>query len=567
MLTELRISNFGVIEQLTIEFHPGFTVLTGETGAGKSLLIDALALLVGGRASADQIRAGADEAHLEAVFSLAPDHALIEALRREDVLDDRGGDLIVHRVVAASGRNRNYVNSNPVPLRLLERLGGTLVDIHGQHDQQSLLAPRMQLDALDAFGQLRDLRTRHERAYESWTRQREALDALQQELAARRQREDYMRYQLQEITAIHPEMGEDESLDVDRRRLANAQRLRELAQHVHERLYGEDRSVLKTLGAVKGSLEELTSMDPETGAWTPFLDDATIQLRELAGLARDYEQRIEDDPGRLEQVEQRLNELERLKKKYGASLPAILEQAESLRRELNDLETADDQLADRARLSDEAERQVRGVGAELSRARTQTAQRLQQQVARELSALRMDRTRFEVRVEQRPDGAIGPTGRDEVQFMLSANPGEPLRPLARVASGGELSRVMLALKTILAGTDGVPILIFDEIDAGVGGAVAELMGSRLRALGGHHQVLCVTHWPQVASQSHRHYLIEKSVKRQRTTTRVRELKGDAREAEIARMVGGVNVTQTVRAAAAEMMGSAKDSERGAGAGG
>ena len=567
MLTELRISNFGVIEQLTIEFHPGFTVLTGETGAGKSLLIDALALLVGGRASADQIRAGAEEAHLEAVFSLAPDHALLEELRREDFLDASAGDLIVHRVVAASGRNRNYLNSNPVPLRLLEKLGGTLIDIHGQHDQQSLLAPRVQLDALDAFGQLRDLRTRHERAYESWVQHREALEALRRELADRRQREDYLRYQLQEITALHPEIGEDEILDADRRRLANAQRLRELAQNVYERLYGEDRSVLKALAEVRGSLGELASMDPDAGAWTPFVEEATIQLRELVGLARDYEQRVEDDPGRLGQIEQRLNELERLKKKHGASLAVILEQAESLRRELRELETADDQLADRARVSGEAEQHVRGLATELSGARTQTAQRLQQHVARELSALRMDRTRFEVRVEQRPEEAIGPTGRDEVHFMLSANPGEPLRPLARVASGGELSRVMLALKTILAGTDAVPILVFDEIDSGVGGAVAELMGGRLRALGAHHQVLCVTHWPQVASQSHRHYLIEKSVKRQRTTTRVRELKGDAREAEIARMVGGVTVTQTVRAAAAEMMGSAKDSETGAGSGG
>lgn len=562
MLTELRISNFGVIEQLTLAFHPGFTVLTGETGAGKSLLIDALALLVGGRASTDQIRAGADEARLEAVFSLAPDHPLLESLRRSDILDAGSNELIVHRVVAASGRTRTYINANPVPLRFLETLGGTLIDIHGQHDQQSLLAPRVQLDALDAFGQLRDLRARHAQAYEGWIRHREALETLRRELAERRQREDYLRFQLQEIVTLHPEVGEDESLDADRLRLANAQRLRELAQNAYDRLYGDDRSMLKVLGEVQAYLHELASLDPETAGWTAFVEEATVQLRELAGQVRDYEQQVEDDPVRLGQVEQRLNELERLKKKHGLTLGAILEQAASLRHELQDLDTADTQLADRLRAADEAGERERELAADLSRARVKAAQRLQQAVAKELAALRMDRTRFEVRVERLPDDVCGPTGRDEVQFMLSANPGEPLRPLARVASGGELSRVMLALKTILAETDGVPILIFDEIDAGVGGAVAELMGNRLRALGAHHQVLCVTHWPQVASQSHRHYLIEKSVKRQRTATRVRELKGEAREAEIARMVGGVTVTQTVRAAAAEMMGAAQDLKPG-----
>lgn len=557
MLTELRISNFGVIDQLAIEFHPGFTVLTGETGAGKSLLIDALALLLGGRASADQIRAGAQEARLEAVFSLASTDPLLEELRRDNYVESGASDLTIHRVVAASGRNRNYLNANPVPLHLLERLGGTLVDIHGQHDQQSLLAPGVQLNALDSFGRLRDLRAEHEAAYETWMHHRRSLAELQREISEQRRREDYLRHQIAEIDEVDPAPGEDEALEAERRRLANAQRLRQLAGDIYARLYGDEEGILKALGEVKKYLAELSLLDAVPAGWTPFCEDAMVQLRELAGQARDYEGRLEDDPERLAQVERRLDVLERLKKKYGGSLAAVVEQAQSLRRDVAGLDAAEERLAERARLADEAERREQELAVQLSQKRAGVARDLQRRVAGELAALRMERTKFEVLVEKTTDGERGPTGQDQVQLLLSANPGEPLRPMARVVSGGELSRVMLALKTILAGSDRVPVLIFDEIDAGVGGAVAELMGRRLRELARHHQVLCVTHWPQVAVQAHRHCLIEKTMKEGRTLTRVRELKGAEREAEIARMVGGVTVTKNVRAAAAEMMGTVR----------
>jgi DNA repair protein RecN (Recombination protein N) len=557
MLTELRISNFGVIDQLALEFHPGFTVLTGETGAGKSLLIDALSLLLGARASADQIRAGAQEAHVEAVFSLASDDRLLEELRRDDYVDSGSSHLTIHRVVAASGRNRNYLNANPVSLHLLERLGGTLVDIHGQHDQQSLLAPAVQLDTLDAFGQLRDLRAEHEAAYEIWMGHRRSLAELQREISEQRRHEDYLRYQIGEIDEANPAPGEDEALETERRRLANTQRLRQLAADVYERLYGDEDGILRALGEVKKHLVELSLLDALPEGWMPFFEDATVQLRELAGQVRDYEGRLEDDPERLAHVERRLDVLERLKKKYGGSLAMLLEQAESLRRDVAGLDAAEERLAERARAADEAEHREQALAAQLSQERRRVARDLQRKVAGELAALRMERTRFEVLVEQTADGQRGPSGQDHVQLLLSANPGEPLRPMARVVSGGELSRVMLALKTILAGIDRVPVLIFDEIDAGVGGAVAELMGRRLRGLANHHQVLCVTHWPQVAAQAHRHCLIEKTVREARTLTRVRELKGAEREAEIARMVGGITVTKNVRAAAAEMMGTVR----------
>jgi DNA repair protein RecN (Recombination protein N) len=561
MLTELRISNFGVIEQLTIVFHPGFTVLTGETGAGKSLLIDALALLLGGRASVDQIRAGAEESRLEAVFTLTPDHPLIDELRREHFLDPTTHELTVHRVVTTSGRSRNYLNASPVPLHFLERLGGTLVDIHGQHDQQSLLAPSAQMDALDAFGRLIPLRARHRNAYEAWVTHRLSLEALEREIVERRRREEYLRYQMQEIDEADPRLGEDETLEADRQRLANAQRLREVAHDIHERLYGDDNGALKLLAEVAKRLHELGALDGETAGWRQLCEDAMVQLRELAGQVRDYGERIDDDPARLDHIERRLDKLERLKRKYGGSLATLLEQVTTLRGELADMDAADARLAERARAVDEAALLEHKLAMELSEKRGLVAAQFHEQVARELAALKMERATFEILVERKPDGEKGPTGQDQVQFLFSGNPGEPLRPLARVASGGELSRIMLAMKTVLAETDRVPVLVFDEVDAGVGGPAAEMMGTRLRALGAHHQVLCVTHWPQVASRAHRHYLIEKDIKDARTVTNVRELLGQSREEEIARMLGGATVTKNVRATAAEMMVGARKLRR------
>jgi len=561
MLTELRISNFGVIEQLTIEFQQGFTVLTGETGAGKSLLIDALALLIGGRASSDHIRSGAEEAHLEAVFSLAQDHPLLGDLRRNNLIEPSATELIVHRTLSRSGRNRNYLNAGPVPLHILEMFGGTLIEIHGQYDQQSLLSSDAQRDALDAFGHLKDLRQSYETAYETWRERRQRLDELRRQIDERRHREEFVRYQYQEIHEVAPRPDEDTALAAERRKLSNAQRVCELAQQVYDLLYGAEEGVLHTLASVAKVVQQLEALNVGTETWGSLSAEATVQLRELARLVRDYRDHIEDDPEHLSRVERRLEDLERIKKKYGGSLDAVLKHVETLEEELSSLDTATIRVADEEHAVLETESQANALAARLSGKRAEVAKDFQDQVGRELTALMMKRTQFEVVVEKRSDEQGGSTGQDRIVFRLSANPGEPVRPLAQVASGGELSRVMLALKSVLAGTDHVPILIFDEVDSGVGGAVAEVMGKRLRALGTHHQVFCVTHLPQVASQAHRHCLVDKQVKQKRTVTQVRELRPDEREAEIARMLGGVTVTKNVRAAAAEMIGSAQKPPR------
>jgi DNA repair protein RecN (Recombination protein N) len=559
MLTELRISNFGVIEQLALRFDSGFIVFTGETGAGKSLLIDAVTLLVGGRASVDQIRAQAEEADLEAAFVLVPDHPLLLLLQAKGFARPGDRDILIRRIISRTGRNRTYLNGNLCPVHLLEELGGALVDVHGQHDQQSLLSVPAQLEALDAFGRLESLRREYHTAYQAWRERAAELQTVTEQIAQRREREELLRFQFQEISDAEAEVGEDVRLEQERPRLMHSQQLGELSECLHELLYAGDQGALTQVASARKVLSKMHAIDGTTAEWTRQLEDAAAALRDLADQVRRYRDRVDADPARLTEIEQRLDRLHRLTKKYGGSLDAMLALRESLRAQLAQLDTADTRLHALVRAVEEDADRLRELSGRLSRKRNETAKKLALQVTKELGALRMDRTEFAVEVSSSSDGsAYGPMGQDAVEFMFSANPGEPLKPLARVASGGELSRVMLALKTILAESDHVPVLIFDEVDAGVGGAAAEVMGARLRDLGRHHQVFCVTHLPQVGSQAHAHYLVAKQVRQKRTITEVRRLSLDEREEEIARMLAGVTVTKSARAAAADMIGGVKD---------
>ncbi len=487
-----------------------------------------------------------------------------ELLRQNNLIEPSATELIVHRTLSRSGRNRNYLNAGPVPLHILETFSGTLVEIHGQHDQQSLLSSDAQRDALDAFGHLKELRHRYETTYEVWRERRKKLDELRRQIDERRHREEFLRYQYQEIHEVAPQPNEDSALAAEQRKLSYAQRIRELTQQVYDLLYGAEEGVLHTLASVVKAVRQLEALNVGTETWGSLSAEATVQLRELASLVRDYRDHIQDDPEHLSRVERRLEDLERIKKKYGGSITTVLKHLETLKEELSSLDTATTRVASQEQEVLEAESQANELAARLSGKRGEAAKDFQDQVGRELATLMMKRTQFEVVVERRSDEQGGSTGEDRIVFRLSANPGEPVRPLSQVASGGELSRVMLALKSVLAGTDRVPILIFDEVDSGVGGAVAEVMGKRLRALGSHHQVFCVTHLPQVASQAHQHCLVDKQVRQKRTLTQVHELRPDEREAEIARMLGGLTVTKNVRAAAAEMIGSAQKPPRGAG---
>ncbi|RPH81698.1 MAG: DNA repair protein RecN, partial [Nitrospiraceae bacterium] len=443
MLAELRIVNFALIEQLSLQFQPGFTVLTGETGAGKSLLIDAIALLVGGRASTDQIRSGEDEAQLEAAFSLPDTHPLLQRLRVHDVIGQNESEVILRRVLSRSGRHRVYVNGRLCPLRVLEELGGTLVDIHGQHEQQSLLATAKQLDALDGFGRLDELRGKYERTYQEWKELRRQLQTLQHDVIDRARHEDMLRFQAQEIEQAGLFPDEEEQLRIERQRLVHAHRLRELAHEAYVELQEDEQAVLTRLGRVGRTLAELVQIDPAMGDCEPAVTESAIPLKELAGRLRDYAHQLEADPDRQAVVEDRLDLIQRLKKKYGGSVEVVVATGKRVQEELQLLDNHQERTAElTARLDEEAHR-LRTLAQQLSKKRIDAAKRMTTLVEAELSALKMGRAIFQVMVsiDESAEG-IGPAGRDRVEFLLSSNPGEPPRPLSRVASGGELSRIM-----------------------------------------------------------------------------------------------------------------------------
>jgi DNA repair protein RecN (Recombination protein N) len=559
MLTELRIANFAVIETLSLTIDTGFTVLTGETGAGKSLLIDAVMLLVGGRASSDQIRFGENEAQLEASFDIPSSHPLLEQLRKQDILGPHDSTLVIRRVIARSGRNRVYLNGMLTPVHVLEEFAGTLIDIHGQHDQQSLLSIAAQLEVLDAFGQVRELREQYRAIYQGWIRSCQARTELATTIQQRAQQEDLLKFQHQELEEAACRIGEEEALQAERQRLGSCGRLAELTSEAQERIQGDGHGVLPNLALAERLLGELAKIDPEMASTARLASEAKVLLKEVADSLRSYEERVDSNPGRLSTVEDRLAFLQRMKKKYGGTIEAVLRTYDHVKDELERLSRGDDQLADYDRLIHQQYEQVAELAEKLSRQRKEAAKRFTKMVGKELEALKMGSVRFVVQVMQNEgDDVYGPDGSDRVEFLLAANAGEPLKAMSRTASGGELSRLMLALKSVLANVDHVPVLIFDEIDTGVGGAVAATIGKRLRALGQYHQVLCITHLPQVASQAQHHVCVEKSEVKGRTVTTVRALSGVHREVEIARMLGGERVTTKTRATAAELIAGAQD---------
>lgn len=559
MLAELRIVNFAVLEQLNLSFHPGFTVLTGETGAGKSLLIDAISLLVGGRASTDQIRFGAEETQLEAAFHIPNDHPVLHALRAQGILGPQESQLIIRRVIARSGRNRVYLNGSMSPVHVLEAFGGTLVDIHGQHDQQSLLSQATQLDVLDAFGDLRDLKAEYQESYALWTGSCHERAALAEQIQHTRQREEFLRFQEQELNDAALEPGEEEVLQLERRRLSSSQRLGDLTGQALELIQSDSHGVLSNLAAIERTVGELVLIDSEVEETGRLASEARVLLKEVAVRLRDYAERVHSDPARLAAVEERLALVHKMTKKYGGSIEAARQTQAQVREELQRMEHADVQLDQYDRMIRDQRQLVAQLAQRLSKKRTEAATRMMKAVRRELDALKMGQTQFSIKVvTAEGDGAYGTEGADRAEFLLSANVGEPLQPISKVASGGELSRVMLAIKSVLAEADRVPVLIFDEIDTGVGGAVAAAIGKRLRSLGRYHQVFCITHLPQVASQAEHHLCVEKSQVKARTVTTVRTLQGVHREGEIARMLGGETVTPKVRATAAELIAGAND---------
>ena len=562
MLLELRISNFALFDQLQLEFAPGFIVLTGETGAGKSLVVDALALLLGGRAVGEQIRSGAEEASLEAVFSVSTIFAVQEWLKSLDFATSDSDELLIRRVLSRSGRNRAYINGTATPLHQLQELGQLLLDIHGQHDQQSLLAPQVQLELVDAFGGLVLQRSEYEAAFGLWKTQQAELDRLREQSRGRTTREEFLQYEYEELTKAQLVTGEEEALLLEYRRLQNSGTLSDLSSQAYVLLYEQEFSIVSHLQHLTRVVQELKNIDPSVKPWSDMVEGACAQMEELAHTCRDYREGIEHDPQCLGEIDERLALLQRLKKKYHETLDGLIEKRNTIMTELSQLSDLDHHLDELEQKVTCSQQEAFKKAKTLSKSRKKIAADLQRRVMKELADLKMEHTRFQVEFGEVPEGqAMSATGIDRVEYLFCANPGETLQPLGRVASGGELSRLMLAMKTVLADVDQIPVLVFDEIDTGVGGDVAAVMGQRLLALGQSHQVFCLTHLPQIASQGMQHFVVEKVVNQNRTTTRVAPLDLAERKNEIARMLGGDQPTDTMKKTASEMLKLSKSATR------
>lgn len=542
MLRFLRIQHLAVIDRLELEFEPGLTVLTGETGAGKSILVGAVGLLVGGRASADLVRTGEDQAVIEAIFD-TPD----------------GREVIVRREVSAQGRSRALINDGLVTSAALREACGGLVDLHGQHEHQLLLDPAAHLDLLDAFSGLMPLRASTAAAFTDWQRIRTERDRLLTGEREKAARAEFIRFQLAEIDRVAPLAGEDDELTATRQVLANADKLQRLCADAYTALYEGDEAALPALGIVWRKVGDLAALDARFNPYLEARETVKSQLEDLAFFLRSYAADIDASPERLQDIEDRLAALERLKKKHGPSLGDVATTAERLRRDLHDIEHAAERTVELDHALTTARQAFATQAGKLSSARREAASDFSRRLELALADLAMTRTRCEVRLTDSGDeGQWSERGLETGEFFISPNPGEELRPLARVASGGELSRIMLALKT-LASTDAPgKTLIFDEVDAGIGGAVADVVGNRLQTLANRFQVLCITHLPQIAAYGHAHFSITKSVRKDRTMTEVSRLAGPEREQELARMIGGAGISAAVLASAREMLDSRRN---------
>jgi DNA repair protein RecN (Recombination protein N) len=550
MLVELRIRDYAVVEDLTLRLGPGLNALTGETGAGKSIIVGALSLLLGERASSSVVRVGASRASVEAVFEV---DGPVQLLERLDELGFQLDDdlLILRREVAAEGRNRAWVNGSPATASVVGEIGSALVDLHGQHEHQTLLQPRQQRSILDAYAGAQELADEVASSYGETQRLRAALDDRDQRRREVESRADFLRFQLAEIADAKLSPGEDEALEAEAGRHEHAEELATGADAVHELLYAADDSVADRLAGARRTLERLASYDSGLQDRADALAEAVHLVNEIGRGMGDYASAVDHDPARLEQVRERLDRIFRLKRKYGPELADVLATGQRVRSELADLDDAEHDLGELRGRLEQAEAALGRAAARLSERRREAAGRLAAMVADALPALGLEGAAFEVRLASSEHVSAG--GAESVEFRVSPNAGFEPMPLARIASGGELSRVMLALKSILAEVDQVPVLVFDEIDAGVGGVVGSAVAEKLDDVARTHQVLVVTHLPQVASRAASHLLVEKTQGGDVTSASVRELTGDSRVHEIARMLGGDPASKVSRQHARELL--------------
>jgi DNA repair protein RecN (Recombination protein N) len=563
MLRELSIRNFAIIDDLRIAFDRGLTILSGETGAGKSIIINAVNLLLGSRATAAFVRTGAESAELEALFDIAPDSPAARIMA-ENELDPADG-LLVRRIIAVNNRHKIYINHRLSTIRLLTAITENLASISGQHAHQGLLDEAGHLRILDQFGNLMAQRARVAEHHANLQPRIARLEKLQRTRDRQAEEMELLSFQQSEIEAAAIQEDEDEELERELAILKNGETLFQAVHGGIEELYSARNAVVERLVGVRKQLEKAGEIDPALARPVEELADSTFRIEDIVEGLRTYLDNIQTDAGRMDAVQERLVALQKLKKKYGGSLESIQAHLESIRHRLSEVENIDDEIAAAEAALVEAREALLAAARDLSRRRADVAGRLSEKVEAELAELRMANTRFEVALTPLPateatspwltDGerAVSETGFDRAAFQIAPNVGEALKPLSEIASGGELSRVVLALKAILAATEGVETVIFDEVDAGIGGGTAEIVGRKIAQLAAHHQVLCITHLPQIARFGDHHFRIAKSVADGRTRTEITALPHEERVRELARMLGGVELTQTTLDHAREMV--------------
>jgi DNA repair protein RecN (Recombination protein N) len=576
VLKSLHIRNYALIEEIDVDFESGLNIITGETGAGKSILIDAFGLVLGERANADAIRKGAERAVVEAVFGVAENHKLRALLAEHQF--EWGEELLLRRELSIKGQNRCFINDTPAPLSVLKEVGDLLVDLHGQHDHQSLLRVETHRELLDDFGRLEGLVDEYRTHYDELRglfREHDELLARERQLKDRR---DLYEFQIKEIDAVNPKPGEEEALEAELNILENAEKLFEATSSLHRRLYeGEDggagesgQALYDQLVLVRNQLEDLARIDKAFEEMHKECAGVVTVVSEVSKFLQSYNSKIEFNPERLEHIRERLGHLALLKKKYGGSIESIVRHREEIGHEFALAENFEQEIRKLEERIGQRRDACSAAAERLSAKRRELVGRINKSVVAELAKLGIARARFDVRIENRvmPKDASGrafvklgredfeatPHGIDFVEFLISTNVGEDLKPLAKVASGGEISRIMLALKTILAKSERLPLLIFDEIDVGVSGRIAQAVGKSLKGLAQFHQVLAITHLPQIAGMADTHYVVEKMDDKKRTATRLRTLSDEERVEEVAKLMSGEEVTSVAMESARELMG-------------
>jgi len=553
MLAELSIKNFAIIEQISLSFHKGFTVLTGETGAGKSIIIDAITILSGGRGSSEFVRFGTEKAELEGLFLVEPDHPSVSVLK-EMGIDPEEGMIILKRDIYPNGKSVCRVNGKLVTISSLREVGRTLVDIHGQYEHQELMDVRTHLGLLDDFGgeEIKKALEEYKGIYKEYVKAKRDLKQLSENEREMVQRLDLYRFQFEEITNANLRIGEDEKLQAERKKFMNFEKLYQALSTSYEALAGEQKG-LDWVGLSLANLEECANLEKEIADLYESVSSSYYLLEDVKNSLRDKLDNLEYDPERINYVEQRMNEINQLKRKYGKTIEEILEYAAKLEGKIEVITNRESHIAELEKKVYSLEKDLIIEGENLSNLRKQWAKRLEAAIKHELNSLYMDKTVFEVKFHEHPTPNFTPDGMDEVEFYISTNPGEPLKPLVKIASGGELSRIMLALKTIFSKHQGITSIIFDEVDTGVSGRVAQAIGEKIYQISIGSQVLSITHLPQVAALSDYHYYISKEVTGERTKTAVEILSPESRVREIARMISGAKITQATEEHAREMI--------------